>query len=293
MEQRKNHRKRSRRYAHQKKRRRMPFLMIALLVADLILVCAAGRCMHHFFGELESAQSDAYNVFSRETDKNSITDSEGSNNVPAIQLQGTCDTSEFAEKCRQLYEENKDLLILVNKDYALPENYRVDLTPLQNKRESVADVMYDDLREMLGDAIGEGYSYALVSGYRDSDYQQTVIERDVQKYMRQGMSRTDALEKTYEQVMPAGHSEHETGLALDITVSQNTALDETQANEPGIIWLHENCWKYGFILRYPQDKEEITQISYEPWHFRYVGHETAEFLYKNNLTLEEFYEYLN
>ena len=98
------------------------------------------------------------------------------------------------------------------------------------------------------------------------------------------------MELTYQQVMPAGHSEHETGLALDITARGNDKLDESQAAEKEIQWLHENCWKYGFILRYPKDKEAVTGISYEPWHFRYVGREAAEYLYENRLTLEEFWE---
>ena len=112
------------------------------------------------------------------------------------------------------------------------------------------------------------------------------------RYMAQGMSRKQALEKTYEQTMPAGKSEHETGLALDILCSENLNMDVTQANEPGNKWLAEHAHEYGFILRYPVDKEEITGILYEPWHFRYVGKEAALFLWESNLTLEEFWEIL-
>ncbi len=199
------------------------------------------------------------------------------------------------QQCCEIYEASKELLVLVNKEYAIPEDYEVSLRSLNDSDVEVAEVLYEDLKEMLSDACEEGaYSYYFVSGYRDSEYQQQLIDADVASYMSQyGLTEAEALEKTLEQVLPAGHSEHETGLALDITAAGNGALDETQASEPAVIWLHENCWKYGFILRYPEDKEEVTQISYEPWHFRYVGKEAAEFLYENNLTLEEFYEYLD
>ena len=89
--------------------------------------------------------------------------------------------------------------------------------------------------------------------------------------------------------LPAGHSEHETGLSLDILCSGNTQMDLTQANEPGNRWLVEHCAEYGFILRYPKDKENITGIAFEPWHFRYVGKEAAQFMSSRGLTLEEFF----
>ncbi|MBQ9141542.1 MAG: M15 family metallopeptidase [Lachnospiraceae bacterium] len=104
--------------------------------------------------------------------------------------------------------------------------------------------------------------------------------------------RIEALEKTYEQTMPAGKSEHETGLALDLLCSENVNMDISQADEPGNRWLAEHAHEYGFILRYPKDKEDITDIYYEPWHFRYVGKETAAFLYEQEWTLEEFWECL-
>jgi D-alanyl-D-alanine carboxypeptidase len=92
--------------------------------------------------------------------------------------------------------------------------------------------------------------------------------------------------------MPAGHSEHETGLAVDILSDTNSKMNETQADEAANKWLVENSWKYGFILRYPKDKTDITGIEYEPWHFRYVGCEAAEFLHEHDMVLEEFFEHL-
>lgn len=200
---------------------------------------------------------------------------------------------ELAAQAREIYEANEDLLVLVNKEHKIPDDYQVKLKLLNNGRFYVAKVLHSDLVQMLDDADEQGYSYYLVSGYRDSEYQQGLVDNDVEMYMEDyGMSYEEALAKTYEQVMPAGYSEHETGLALDITAANHVVLDESQASEPAVIWMQENCWKYGFILRYPEDKEDITEISYEPWHFRYVGYEAAQFMYEHDLTLEEFYEYL-
>ena len=90
-----------------------------------------------------------------------------------------------------------------------------------------------------------------------------------------------------------GTSEHQTGLALDIISSSYQVLDRDQENTAEQRWLMENSYKYGFILRYPSDKSEITGINYEPWHYRYVGKEAAKEIYEKGLCLEEYLEYLS
>lgn len=197
------------------------------------------------------------------------------------------------EECRELYEGNEKLLVLVNRKRALEEGtFENDLRNICNGRLQASDYLYNDLVELLAAADEEGYQYWIASAYRSRERQQELVNEDVARYMAQGMSRQQALEKTYEQTMPAGKSEHETGLALDILCSENLNMDISQADEPGNKWLAEHAHEYGFILRYPADKEEITGILYEPWHFRYVGKEAATFLWENNLTLEEFWEIL-
>ena len=195
------------------------------------------------------------------------------------------------EECAEIYEENKELLILVNREHALEESiYEDSLRTICNGRLQASEYLYDDLVDLLAAAAEEGYEYWIASAYRSRERQQELVDEDVARYMAQGMSRQQALEKTYEQTMPAGKSEHETGLALDILCSENLNMDTTQAEEAGNIWLAEHAHEYGFILRYPVEKEEITGILYEPWHFRYVGKEAAMFLWENELTLEEFWE---
>lgn len=196
-------------------------------------------------------------------------------------------------ECQEVYEENKELLILVNKEHAMEDaSYENNLRQICNGRLQASKVLYSDLVDLLAAAGEEGYQYWIASAYRSKERQQELVDEDVARYMAQGMSRQEALAKTYEQTMPAGKSEHETGLALDILCSENLNMDETQAEEPGNKWLVEHAHEYGFVLRYPAGKEEITGIFYEPWHFRYVGKEAAVFLRENELTLEEFWEIL-
>lgn len=166
------------------------------------------------------------------------------------------------------------------------------LQPICNGRLNASAYLYDSLVQMLADAGEEGFSYWIASAWRSREKQQRLIDEDVRSAMQRGLSYTEALQETYKETMPAGHSEHETGLALDILCSGNMNMDASQAEEAGNIWLRENCFRYGFILRYPKEKEEITGVHYEPWHLRYVGKEAAKFLKKYDLTLEEYWQLL-
>lgn len=184
-------------------------------------------------------------------------------------------------------------LVLVNKNKKIPEGYIVNLKSLNNKRNSIADFIYDDLSDMLTDGSNKGLSFWVASGYRSSESQQNILDETINENINKGMTYEQACKEATKLVMPAGYSEHETGLALDITSSSYLNLDEKQENTEENKWLRENCYKYGFILRYPKEKEKITGIDYEPWHFRYVGKEAAEYITKNKITLEEYLEKTN
>lgn len=198
-------------------------------------------------------------------------------------------TPEIRQECQELYSGNEDLLTLVNKEHELSASHQAALRSICMGRLQAADVLYEDLCAMLEAGGDAGYEYWIASAHRDRSYQQGLVDEDVEKYMSKGYSYEAALRKTYEYTMPPGQSEHETGLALDILCSTNTIMDESQAGEPGNRWLAEHCHEYGFILRYPEGKETVTGIQYEPWHFRYVGREAAAYLTKKGWTLEEFY----
>lgn len=194
-------------------------------------------------------------------------------------------------ECRFLFQKNEKILILVNRENPLSSKYQPDLKSICNGRLKAAKEVYNDLTEMLESGEDEGYSFWIASAYRSREKQQTLVDEDVAVFRNQGMSYKEALAETYKETMPAGCSEHETGLALDILASDNLNMDSSQADSPANQWLRKNCYKYGFIVRYPENKESITGVNYEPWHLRYVGKEAARFIIENDLTLEEFCAY--
>lgn len=186
--------------------------------------------------------------------------------------------------------EAEPLLILVNKEHPLPEHYTVELHQLKNGASSVAACMYDALAAMLSDGTDAGGSFVVASAYRDAAYQQQLLEEDVAASMAAGLSWEEAYEKETKETMPPGCSEHATGLAVDLVALDYQILDEQQAATMENCWLLEHCSEYGFILRYPKGKEEITGIDYEPWHFRYVGETAAKEIMDRGITLEEYLE---
>ncbi|MDE6024447.1 MAG: M15 family metallopeptidase [Lachnospiraceae bacterium] len=199
--------------------------------------------------------------------------------------------SELRAECQAIYDKNKSLLMLVNTKTGLPEDYEFEQHVL-NSGAIIDEQAYIDLYRMLKACNDAGYHYSIISAYRDKDTQQGIIDRSVQEFMDKGLSQEEAYKKTLETVQEVGHSEHETGLALDITEEGIYSLSEDLESNETMKWFIDNCTAYGFIVRYPKDKADITGISYEPWHFRYVGAEAAEFMTKNNLTLEEFHSLL-
>lgn len=205
------------------------------------------------------------------------------------QLKNTASDSRLQKKCQEIYQKNKKLLVLVNRQKALSKNYDPVLRTICNGRLMASSLLYDDLREMLADAGNAGYQYWFASAWRSREKQQKLVDEDVRALVNKGMAYAETKKEVYKETQPAGHSEHETGLALDILCSGNMEMTLSQEQEPGNQWLQENSWKYGFILRYPKDKEDLTQISYEPWHFRYVGKEAADLMYHHNLCLEGFH----
>ena len=152
----------------------------------------------------------------------------------------------------------------------------------------MAQEAVDDLRAMLADAQAQGLSPLVCSSYRTQEKQQSLYDKQVQQWLDQGYGLEDAQREAARWVAIPGTSEHQTGLAVDIVSLYNQVLDHSQETTEEQQWLMEHCWEYGFILRYPQDKQEITGITYEPWHYRYVGRETAAQIRDSGLCLEEY-----
>lgn len=178
-------------------------------------------------------------------------------------------------------------LLLVNPWNPLPEGYEITLTQLQNGL-SVDERCYPDLQDMMDDCRAAGLQPVICSAYRSQETQQRLFNNQLNGLIAQGYSEENARTEAGKVVAVPGTSEHQLGLAVDIVDIENQILDEDQEKTAVQKWLMENSWRYGFILRYPNDKSDITGIIYEPWHYRYVGNEAAKEIYDLDVCLEEY-----
>ena len=168
-------------------------------------------------------------------------------------------------------------VVIANKTYKLPSNFAPNNLVSINGYIRVVDYVKDAFNNLKSDATSIGLNIYASSGYRSY--------KD-QDYIYNNYVRLDGKEKADTYSARAGHSEHQTGLAIDLN-----SIDMTFDNTDESNWLKDNCYKYGFIIRYPNEKEDITGYMYEPWHIRYVGKNLANVLYNNGdwITLEEYY----
>lgn len=187
------------------------------------------------------------------------------------------DNLNFKNKTEQSLDWN---LILVNDSNFIPDDFTISLKELKNQV-YVDERIYPDLQNMFDDARRIGLYPVINSAYRQPEEQQAIFNDKIATYMAQGSSKREAKVMAQMWVAEPGTSEHQTGLALDI-------ISEDRNNTDIHEWLKANSYKYGFILRYPPNKTEITGISHEPWHFRYVGIEAATEIYNQGLSLEEY-----
>lgn len=185
--------------------------------------------------------------------------------------------------------EAAQLLTLVNPWTPMEEGYVPPLDSLSDGTRIDAR-MREDLRAMLEVCREAGCAPYICSAYRSMEEQTELFENKVARVMAEGHDRVEAEAIAAREVARPGTSEHQLGLALDIIDGGYGALDEAQAETAAQRWLMENSWRYGFILRYPEGKSELTGIIYEPWHYRYVGREAAEAIYESGLCLEEWLE---
>lgn len=189
----------------------------------------------------------------------------------------------------QKEEEEDWRLLLVNPWNPVPEGYEPALVQLSGGH-AVEERCYPDLQEMMDDCRKEGLLPLICSSYRTQEKQEQLYEKEKRKWVQKGYSEEEAEREAGKSVALPGTSEHQLGLAVDIVDSNYQLLDVTQEETPVQKWLVENCWKYGFILRYPPEKSDRTGIIYEPWHYRYVGKEAAAEMRERGLCLEEYLE---
>lgn len=199
------------------------------------------------------------------------------------------DTTFKDEEGRDIVKNSDDILVLVNKERYLPSDYEPedliipevafsfdeDLEKRYLRKEAA-----ENLSLLFQEAKEDDLELFAVSGYRSFNTQESVFNNKINQ---------SSLEEAEKLVAKPGQSEHQTGLAVDVSSREmNLLLEEEFGDTKEGIWLQENSHDYGFIIRYPKDKVHITMYDYEPWHLRYVGEEAAKKIYENSLTLEEY-----
>lgn len=178
-------------------------------------------------------------------------------------------SKEYIEGVQPLYIDG---IVVVNKKYGLPQDYRAT--------EELEKDAIDAAKRMMKSAEEDGVVIKIRSGYRSYSIQSTLYNNYVRRDGKEAADKYSAV---------PGYSEHQTGLAFDFTTSDTiTSIGDWFTDTIQAKWLYENAYKYGFIIRYPEGKEDITGYQYESWHYRYIGEEHSIHFAMNNLTLEEY-----
>ena len=187
------------------------------------------------------------------------------------------------------------MMVLVNHTNKMPDNYTFDTKECGSQtavNKTLQTPACDAFLEMQKAAAADGVTVWMQSGYRSVKYQTSLYERKTKYYLDKGYDNATAKEKAAAVVNPPGYSEHNCGLAADLNSPEHTGLDEGFEKTAAFRWLCEHAGDYGFILRYPKDAEDKTEIIYEPWHWRYVGVENAAKINASGLCFEEYIETL-
>ncbi len=239
-----------------------------------------------------------------ETDK-AVTDSQKKENTPDVPVVATDDNETtapqtsikeeatkpvFAQKAGTIdnpaiidIDEENWFLTLVNSGYRIPDSYSADLVYVCSSQERLDSKVAKHYEKMFNDAKKDGINLTPCSGYRSYETQERNYNNKISYYESLGYTNTDAKIKAATIIMPPGSSEHNLGYAMDIV-----CVDEWFEDTDEFKWLQENAADYGFILRYPKDKQDITKVTYEPWHWRYVGVTAAKEMKKSGQVLEEY-----
>ena len=196
-----------------------------------------------------------------------------------------------------IYDEEKGMteagfdddwsLILINKKHRIPADYEFELSTIKGAIKSDVRVTRYVL-DMIKGAEEDGVKLYICSPYRDFERQEELFNKKVKSYLRKGYEFDEAYELASQTVAIPGSSEHQAGLAFDFITEDYTVLEAGFADTAAGKWLKENAADYGFILRYPADKEAITEIEFEPWHYRFVGEAAAHEIMDRGLCLEEY-----
>ena len=302
--------KREKRRKRRQRKQLMAFMAVwIVLTVIIVLGVVAVKGITGFLKDKNSSYADSTGaVISETVESDSKNSGENTNESGDVSSGATGDTSsEESSSQEEISSENQGTdvtqkpeqtwsTMLVNTWSHMPEGYVPEVRRVYNCGADTGkdfDVRAADALElMLSDARAAGYNMYLVSAYRTYDYQVGLFNRKLNEYKNAGYDDQTAYNEASQWVAVPGTSEHCIGLAADIVSSTwyNTNSDLTHSFEETehFDWLYKNCADYGFILRYPKGKESVTAITYEPWHYRYVGVEAAKYIMENGITLEEF-----
>lgn len=254
---------------------RRAFLVIVLLVAvgGLGYYIGTGDTIDKLTG-----------VFSQNGESKSVPELENQPSEPATEPSAEEPQEEPEPEPEQ---DDEWSLLLVNPSNPLPDDFEVELETIYEEHR-VDTRIAQAAREMMTQAKLDGIIIFPCSSYRTVEYQQGLYDNKYREHIAAGETEEEAAIQTSAYIATPGCSEHHTGLAVDFVTEEYQVLDEGFAETPAFKWLNENAYKFGFILRYPINKVDITKIEYEPWHYRYVGIEHAEHIKENGYCLEEY-----
>ena len=273
-------------------------IMMALIVVFVAIVCVSVNKKNNSLKEKENETNVSLNTITTNYNKEETASSSKNESVvssedspsdatlpettqPAtavIAQPGTIDNPTIIT-----IDEAKWHLTLVNSSYRIPDSYEPDLVYVCGSGERLDRKVAEHYEAMYNAAKKDGINLTPCSGYRSYELQERNYNNKVSFFESQGYSNKDAKVKAATIIMPPGSSEHNLGYAMDIV-----CVDEWFEDTAEFKWLTENAADYGFIMRYPKDKQDITKVIYEPWHWRYVGVELAKELKDSGLVLEEY-----
>lgn len=241
--------------------------------------------------ESSSSEESSLPSESESSETSSETSSISESSAPSITSSSLPETS--SSESEEPFPKDYGTLILVNPWNYIPEDYTLELETVQGKYKMDIKAA-ESARNLVAAAKEAGFNMQLCSAYRTVEKSAELYQRKVNQYIGYGYSEADAKVEAAKWVAPPGTSEHHTGLAMDLVSSDYwnyySDLEHDYEKFDSFKWMYEHCAEFGFILRYPKDKQDITGITYEPWHYRYVGIEAAEYIMENGLCLEEYLE---
>ncbi len=254
----------------------------------LLLICVGTVAGVYFADHQEQdSKQDQEDVFNNENENSQPENTDGETTQPDAQPEES-EQEEYQKLAAEFAKEKEEYyLLLANVDHPLPESFTVETETVQNNYQLDSRVA-PYAKEMIQAAANDGVELLVCSAYRSIEKQTTLFNNMKQDYLNQGLSESEAYNKTANAIAIPGTSEHQTGLAADIVTPSHQTLDEAFADTAAGQWLLEHAHEYGFVLRYPKDKEDVTKIMYESWHFRYVGKKHAELMKESGMCLEEY-----